>query len=104
LRAAAPARAGAPVFLVWDQVIVERREGIFVNLLFSRNAPWARLTSFEPYRGEFQLQVQQSRQFYVRMPGWANRDDVHVLVDGEPRITTWKVGISTSVRAGQGST
>jgi hypothetical protein len=83
---------GRACFLVWDQVIVERPEGVFVNLLFSRNSPWARLTSFEPYRGEFQLQVQQPRRFYARVPGWAQRDGLRVLLDGVPQATTVKDG------------
>jgi hypothetical protein len=48
------------------------------------------LTSFEPYRGELRMQVQQPRRFYVRVPGWARRDEVQILRNGAPQAPAWQ--------------
>jgi hypothetical protein len=82
--------AGRGCFLVWDRAIVERPEGIFVNLLFSRDAPWASLVSYEPYRGEVSLVIKQRRPFFVRIPGWVEREQVRVHMDGTERQAAWR--------------
>ena len=82
--------AGRGCFQVWDRAVVERPEGVFINLRFSRETPWAGIVSFEPYRGELALTVKQRRPFFVRVPTWADRARVRLAVDGAERPAQWR--------------
>ena len=64
-------------------------DGVWVNLAFSRDTPWARLISFEPYRGELRLEVRQAAPFFLRLPEWADRDQVQFRLDGDTRPVHW---------------
>lgn len=76
-------------FLVWDRIISERSEGIFVNLAFSRDGAWGRLISSEPYRGELVLLPAQAQTFFVRIPAWAERSGLQVTLDGIAQPIEW---------------
>jgi hypothetical protein len=81
-----PAGARA-CMVVWDRIITRDAEGFHINLLFSRDTPWARLTSSEPYKGEFRIEVRQAATFFLRLPAWIDRDRIRLTVDGEERPT-----------------
>jgi hypothetical protein len=72
--------------LVWDRILTRDVEGVHINLLFSRDTPWARLISSEPYKGEFRIEVRQSVSFFLRLPSWIDEDQAFLSVDGgEPQ-------------------
>jgi hypothetical protein len=79
-----PAGARA-CFLVWDRIMTRGSDGVYVNLAFSRDAPWTRLISFEPYRGELRLEVRQAAPFFLRLPEWADSARLRLTVDGIER-------------------
>ena len=83
-----PAGARA-CFLVWDRTMTRRPGGIVVNLTFSRDAPWARLISFEPYRGELRLEVREPAMFFLRLPSWVERSGVRLTTGGTERPVSW---------------
>ena len=68
-------------FMVWDRIMSSRPDGVYVNLAISRDAPWARLTSAEPYRGELRLEVRQANAFFMRLPEWVDVDAARLTVD-----------------------
>lgn len=81
--------AGRGLFLVWDHIVTERPEGIFINLAFSRDGAWGRFISYEPYRGELIVRPSQARAFFVRVPAWAAREGVQVHVEHVAQPARW---------------
>lgn len=87
-----PAGARA-CMLVWDRIMTRDEKGVHVNVLFSRDTPWARLTSFEPYRGELRLEIRQAASFSIRFPRWLEEDNILMSVDGAPPCrVNWRGG------------
>jgi hypothetical protein len=97
--------AGARACLqVWDRIATRDAEGVHINLLFSRDTPWARLISSEPYKGEFRIEVRQAGNFFVRLPDWINEDKVLLSIDGgapEPLSYAAQDPILEDARPGQ---
>ncbi|HKG25944.1 MAG TPA: hypothetical protein VKB09_09870, partial [Thermomicrobiales bacterium] len=84
-----PAGARA-CMLVWDRIVTRDEEGVHVNLLFSRDTPWARLISSEPYKGELRLEVRQAAPFFLRLPAWIDQNRVRLTVNGKERPAAWR--------------
>lgn len=84
-----PAGARA-CLMVWDRIVTRDADGVHVNLSFSRDTPWARIISSEPYGGELRLEIQQAAPFFVRVPTWAKRESVRLTIDGEDRALEWR--------------
>lgn len=82
--------AGRGCFLAWERTIVERPDGIFINLLFSRDSPWVDLVTYEPYRGHISLRIHQQRPFSIRIPGWVEPEAVRLHVNGIERTPVWQ--------------
>jgi hypothetical protein len=79
-----PAGARA-CMLVWDRIMSRQPDGVHVNLSFSRDTPWARLISSEPFRGEVRLEIRQAARFFWRLPSWVDAHRVRLTVDGQER-------------------
>ena len=82
--------AGRGCFLVWERIITEQADGVFVNLAFSRESEAVEVISQEPYSGTLVVRAKQARNLFVRVPGWAERDRVQVSAGGVDRSPAWQ--------------
>jgi hypothetical protein len=86
-----PAGARA-CMLVWDRILSRERDGIHINLMYSRDTPYARLISSEPYMGEFRVEILQAGTFVVRLPSWIQSHQVRLTLDGADRPARYRAG------------
>lgn len=84
-----PAGARA-CFRVWSSIASRGARGIVVNLAMSRDAPWGRVVSYEPYRGELRLEVEEAAPCFLRVPEWAEVAGLRLLVDDVARPLRWE--------------
>lgn len=77
------------LFLVWHNIVTTTPEGVFVNLSMTRDTKWVKIKSYRPYEGRLEIDVHSAPKVFVRVPEWAQRSDVRVLVNGTGRTVRW---------------
>jgi len=83
---AAGARA---LFLVWHHIVTKKEKGVFVNMSLDRDTEWVEVKSLRPNKGEVKVKVHNAPTLFLRVPDWADRDQVTLTVDGNKRETDW---------------
>ena len=59
-------------YLIWNKIIEERSEGIFINLAMDRSSSWVDVISHYPDEGRVELLIKNARDIYFRLPEWAD--------------------------------
>ena len=75
------------LYIVWDNIVRKTAEGVYVNLLLSRDSPWVEVVSYHPYEGKVEVNVHEAPTLFIRVPEWAQVIQVHV--DDQPRTVEW---------------
>jgi hypothetical protein len=76
--------------IAWRNVVTESPAGVFVNLLFNREAPQARVVSLAPEVGQLTVIVKKPADFFLRPPSWTPRADVKALRGSKEVPPVWK--------------
>ena len=70
------------LYLAWKDIVRKTDQGVFVNMAFNHDSPVARVASFLPGQGRLTVTPKQEGTFYVRVPGFAPREQVAAWRDG----------------------
>ena len=68
--------------LAWREIVRKTDRGVFVNMAFNRNCAEAVVVSFLPEQGRLTVVPKRRETFYVRVPGFAPRDQVSAWRNG----------------------
>jgi hypothetical protein len=60
----------------WTGIVVEKNEGIFINLSLSRRHPAADVTAYAPAAGRLDVQARKAGDYFLRPPAWVAKDAV----------------------------
>lgn len=71
-------------FLVWEGIIEREDDAVRVNMLLSRNSPWAEVIGYQPYAGRVDVIMHIPGRLRVRIPEWVAPDDLAVTLGGDP--------------------
>lgn len=77
------------LYLLWHHAVTKKEEGVFVNLLFSRDTPWVEVNSHLPYEGKIEIVVHNAPTVLVRTPDWVERTEVQVFKNNEAAKFIW---------------
>ena len=77
------------LWTVWTSAVTETDEGVLVNMHFNRDAPQAKVVSFQPNQGRLTVQARQQSDFFLRAPAWTVRSKVRAYRNGQPTETVW---------------
>jgi hypothetical protein len=74
------------LYRVWRDMIGydSGRKRLSVHLLMNRTSQWADINSHIPYRGEVDVKLKQEIELALRIPAWANPQQITCKVDGRP--------------------
>lgn len=78
------------LYYAWDSILQPEGDTLRVNLLLNRASPWADLNSYLPYEGKVVLRMKQAKIPLVRIPSWADRQQVSCSVNGKQRWCVWE--------------
>jgi hypothetical protein len=78
------------LYLVWKHAVADQAGTVSINLPISRSTPSLEVVSYEPYRGEVRVQVQQRCSVDLRLPPTATT--VQVTLNGRPLQDTVRRG------------
>jgi hypothetical protein len=54
--------------LIWEHVVTKEADGLHVNLSFSRDTPWCRVVSQQPYRGIVTVEMREPNNLLPERP------------------------------------
>ncbi len=77
---------------LWEayNAVVEERDGkVLVNMAISRDHPAAKVTAYRPADGRFDVTARKPGTYLLRVPAWADRQNVQYRRDGQARQVTW---------------
>jgi DUF1680 family protein len=94
------------LYIVWHHIVAHGEDGVYVNMLLSRDSKWVRVDSHVPYEGKVELFVHDAPVLFVRVPDWVEKAKVNVTVNGSPEPFDWQEDYLKLVglRAGQKAT
>jgi hypothetical protein len=67
-------------FLVWDNIITNDGNTVWVNMAFSRDSPWLEVISHQPYKGKLELKIHTTKTVCVRIPNWVATESISIHV------------------------
>lgn len=71
-------------YQAWHHAVQRNDDGVYVNLLLSRDSPWCSVVSGQPASDVIEVTMKCDGPLYVRIPDWAGPDALEVHVNGEP--------------------
>ncbi|MCL5096800.1 MAG: glycoside hydrolase family 127 protein [Candidatus Omnitrophica bacterium] len=74
----------------WLDTVTSRKDGVYVNMSFNRDAPEAKTISFLPHHGRLTVLAKKSGDFYLRPPAWAPQDMVKIYRNGKSTRAIWR--------------
>jgi hypothetical protein len=77
------------IHTAWTNTVRKGADGVYVNMCFDRDAPDAKVTSFQPDAGRMEVQAKTGGAFHLRPPAWAQRETVTAYRNGEPAAVQW---------------
>ncbi len=101
------------VYYVWSSIVDMKDNELRVNLPLNRASPWADIHSYLPYEGKLVVQMKgekkapktfselmleeapSTKDVAIRIPEWANWNEVSCSVNGEERGYEWDGGYIT---------
>ena len=78
------------IHTAWTNTVTSEKDGVRVNMCFDRDAPEAKVVSFLPHRGRMTVTAKVARDFHLRPPAWAPRDQVKAYRAGKPVSIEWR--------------
>jgi hypothetical protein len=90
----------------WQGTVEDRKEGVFVNLALTRDHAAARVKAFRPEDGGLTVEAKRASDYFLRPPGWVERETVACARGGKAEPITWggpadAYVVCRSVRAGE---
>ena len=73
------------IYFIWEKILTFDSGKLKVNLLLNRASPWADIDSHIPYTGRVDIRMKQDAELAVRIPEWAQPEEVKVTVNDEDR-------------------
>ncbi len=86
-------------FLVWHHIVTRDKDGVSVNLAISRDSKWAEINSWLPHQGRLDVAMHVTDRLKIRVPDWAKKSQVKLLINGKPQKT--KIGKDSYISAGE---
>jgi len=78
------------LYYAWSNILEEDAKRLKVNLLLNRASATADLHSYLPYEGKVVIDMKRAREnVLVRIPEWANWNEVSCRIDEETAPFTW---------------
>jgi hypothetical protein len=71
------------LYLLWHHAVQKRKRGVFINLLFTRAAPWVDVHSYLPFEGKVTVKIHKAPTVFIRVPRSVPRKDVNVDCAGK---------------------
>ena len=75
--------AARAIYYIWESILTRQADTLRVNLLLNRASPWVDVHSHLPYNGRVEIEVKDACKLAVRMPGWAELDQVRCDLNGD---------------------
>ena len=66
------------LYLLWHHAVQEKKEGVFINLIFNRTTPWVDVKSYLPFEGKVTVKIKNAPVLFIRVPGFVQRNEVKV--------------------------
>jgi hypothetical protein len=70
----------------WHNCVKKRREGVFLNMMFSRRTPWFEVDSHLPYEGRLDITIYDAPVLFVRVPEWSAANEMRIERAGQPMM------------------
>jgi hypothetical protein len=91
------------LYLAWKEIVRKTNRGVFVNLAFNHDSPEATVVSFLPDQGRLTVTPKHAGAFYMRIPGFAPREQVQAWRNGRRcRNVVWMGDYVTFASAQKG--
>jgi DUF1680 family protein len=85
--------------LAWQNTLVRKSDGLYVNLFLNRFSPQADVLSYLPHRGRIEIRMWSSGPLKIRQP---DAQEAHVSIDGAPVDPGASAGYLCFDRIGEG--
>lgn len=89
LEGCCPPTGMTALYLAWKDIVRKTDEGIFVNMAFNHDCAEARVVSFLPNQGRLTVVPKERGAFYLRVPGFAPRNETMAWRNGKKIQATW---------------
>jgi hypothetical protein len=73
----------------WSGAVIERPEGVLVNMTINRDHPAAKVEAYAAESGGLRVIVRKPGKFLLRPPAWAARDGVRLTRNGGGVPVSW---------------
>ena len=73
------------LYYIWKNIVTYDEGTLRVNLLLNRASKWADIDSHLPYTGQVDISLKQTLSLQVRIPEWAEPEEVQCFEDGRAR-------------------
>jgi hypothetical protein len=77
------------LYIVWNNIVSKKDDGVYVNLNISRDTEWVDVDSYHPYEGKLEIFVHNAPTLFVRIPDWVRPPSVQVFVNGKLVESVW---------------
>lgn len=74
---------------IWSETVTGNRKQARVNLAFNRDSDLVKVVSCLPHRGEIDVMVKSAKSVLVRVPYWAQKQQVKAYVNRHPVKLKW---------------
>lgn len=92
------------IYYIWEHILTQRDGELRVNLLLNRASAWAEVDSHIPCKGQVDIRVKQPVSLSVRVPEWAEPEEIVCAVNGSVRQVTFEGRYAQIGRVGVGDT
>ena len=76
--------------LAWDAIQTADEHGVTINIALTKHGPAAAVIGYQPYEGRVDVIPHGPGSVRVRVPSWAKRERVSVLLDGRPAVWSFE--------------
>jgi DUF1680 family protein len=78
------------LYYIWDNIITDKDNALWVNLHLNRASPWADVDSWLPYEGRVDVKMKTAKDsVLVRIPEWTEKEQVHCTINGKKTTAAW---------------
>lgn len=78
------AAGGRALYLLWEQMIERKEDGLCIHLWLSRECDDVSLVSNIPKQGCFEIWLHAANRIFVRIPCWLRSAEITAYADGTP--------------------
>jgi hypothetical protein len=90
------------LYKAWESIVRFNKGTATVNLLLNRASEWLDIDSYLPYEGKVIIKNKTAERILVRVPVWADKNAVQIMVNGKERAKIWSGNylLADNMRAG----